>query len=123
MEVDLALSAHANARAYYDSRRKHQARPAAGGADADAPWLAVRLQAVLPHRPRLECVRSVVISRTAVPAPGRELRWARRASCLQVKQQKTLDANQKALKAAEKKAQAQLKQVCLLEGAPDPPAC
>lgn len=30
---------------------------------------------------------------------------------LQVKQQKTLDANQKALKAAEKKAQAQLKQV------------
>jgi len=30
---------------------------------------------------------------------------------LQVKQQKTLDANQKALKAAEKKAQQQLKQV------------
>ncbi|KAL4420985.1 hypothetical protein ABPG77_001304 [Micractinium sp. CCAP 211/92] len=52
VEVDLGLSAHANARAYYDSRRKHQ-----------------------------------------------------------VKQQKTLDANQKALKAAEKKAQAQLKQV------------
>lgn len=24
VEVDLALSAHANARAYYDSRRKHQ---------------------------------------------------------------------------------------------------
>ncbi|KAL4425918.1 hypothetical protein ABPG75_009934 [Micractinium tetrahymenae] len=52
VEVDLGLSAHANARAYYDSRRKHQ-----------------------------------------------------------TKQQKTLDANQKALKAAEKKAQAQLKQV------------
>ena len=32
-------------------------------------------------------------------------------TCLQVKQQRTLDANQKALKAAEKKAQAQLKQV------------
>jgi hypothetical protein len=26
VEVDLALSAHANARVYYDSRRKHQAR-------------------------------------------------------------------------------------------------
>ncbi|KAI7842328.1 hypothetical protein COHA_003968 [Chlorella ohadii] len=52
VEIDLSLSAHANARQYYDSRKKHQ-----------------------------------------------------------VKQQRTLDANQKALKAAEKKAQAQLKQV------------
>ena len=26
VEVDLGLSAHANARAYYDNRRKHQAR-------------------------------------------------------------------------------------------------
>ncbi|PSC75362.1 nuclear export mediator factor Nemf-like isoform X1 [Micractinium conductrix] len=52
VEVDLGLSAHANARSYYDSRRKHQ-----------------------------------------------------------TKQQKTLDANQRALKAAEKKAQQALKQV------------
>ncbi len=37
--------------------------------------------------------------------------WLPRSPRLQVKQQKTLDANQKALKAAEKKAQAQLKQV------------
>ncbi|GAB4824054.1 hypothetical protein N2152v2_011100 [Parachlorella kessleri] len=51
VEVDLGLSAHANARAYYDSRRKHQ-----------------------------------------------------------TKQAKTLGANEKALKAAEKKAQQQLKQ-------------
>lgn len=51
MEVDLSLSAHANARVYYDSRRKHQ-----------------------------------------------------------TKQAKTLGANTKALKAAEKKAQQQLSQ-------------
>ncbi|EFN57403.1 hypothetical protein CHLNCDRAFT_57209 [Chlorella variabilis] len=64
VEVDLGLSAHANARTYYDSRRKHQARGAG------------------------------------------------------VKQQKTLDANQKALKAAEKKAQQQLKQVRSAAAAP-----
>lgn len=49
VEVDLGLSAHANARAYYDSRRKHQARPAA----SPRPARLQRLRAMLRCRPRL----------------------------------------------------------------------
>jgi hypothetical protein len=43
VEVDLGLSAHANARAYYDNRRKHQARQPA--------WPGVAVPAITKDPP------------------------------------------------------------------------
>lgn len=106
VEVDLSLSAHANARAYYDSRKKHQV-----GLEGSL-WRAVQCSWHATAGAGMACPRP------AQPTGSQQCSHASASysafpplTCPQVKQQRTLDANQKALKAAEKKAQAQLKQV------------
>ena len=96
VEIDLALSAHANARAYYDSRRKHQ---------ASGCMLLSMLPSTCVGLPQPAPDRMHRLTAASAPLSARAMHG------LQTKQQKTLDANQRALKAAEKKAQQQLKQV------------